>query len=111
MRDSAYRRKQYRKYKLKERTLFQKIKHRLKWFGKFNPKNWSEYKSYKSQVEHIEGLNDAESCYPDFHVVKERADKKLKKELLAEATTEIDTNDWCDGCYDDCNTCAFRPLN
>lgn len=45
------------------------------------------------------------------HKLKERADKKLKKELLAEATTEIDTNDWCDGCYDDCNTCAFKPLN
>lgn len=111
MRDTAYRRKQDRKHELKERTLFQKIKRRLRWFGKFNPKNWGEYKSYKSRVEHVEGLDAAEAYWPDLHTTKERADKKLKKELLAEATTEIDTNDWCDGCYDDCKTCAFRPLN
>ena len=109
MRDTAYRRKQDRKHELKERTLFQKIKYRLRWFGKFNPKNWGEYKSYKSRVEHVEGLDAA--YWPDLHTTKERADKKLKKELLAEATTEIDTNDWCNGCYDDCSTCAFKPLN
>lgn len=109
MRDTAYRRKQDRKHELKERTLFQKIKHRLRWFGKFNPKNWKEYKSYKSKVECAEGFED--SFWPNMHAAKERADKKLKKELLAEVTTEIDTNDWCDSCYDDCSTCAFKPLN